>query len=560
VPIVTRNHLVAAAVAVSMVCTGGVIAGTPAAADPAVAAQVSAMLDWQPCFPRAGQFQCATLPVPLDYGQPSGNQIPVAVIRQRATDPAHRIGSLVLNPGGPGGSGVDLVRDAGPFIFNDEVRARFDIVSFDPRGIARSRPLRCFDDPSQWEPYFKPFAFPSTRAQEQLWIATDRYLLQACDQRAGAIINHMSTANVARDMDMLRQALGDPKLNYVGVSYGSYLGVTYANLFPDHFRALVVDGVLDPIQWATGSGDGTAVPFSTRLRSDAGAQATLNEFFRLCDAAGRSACAFAPRSAKRFAALGERLKDEPVVIKDPVTGDPIAVVDYSIFIAVTLGAMYFSPAWPDFAHALAELESVADDEALRAALQSVNHQLGLDDPALSRYRNELEGFPGVACSDTDNPNSYQAWSRAGAAADANFGYFGRIWTWASSLCAEWRGRDAGRYTGPFNTATAAPVLVVGNLFDPATRYEGAVTVNELLPNSRLLTVNGWGHTSIGLSACADAIEADYLLTGALPAQGQVCQQDNNPFAPPAAESASRTQAARVIHAITIPLAVPATQG
>jgi pimeloyl-ACP methyl ester carboxylesterase len=557
---VGRKQLAVATVAVSMACAGGVIGVTPAAAVPAVPVQASAVLDWQPCFPRFGRFQCATLPVPLDYGQPSVNKIPVAVIRQRATDPAHRIGSLVLNPGGPGGSGVDLVRDAGPFLFTDEVRARFDIVSFDPRGIARSRPLRCFDDPSQWGPYFKPFAFPSTQAEEKLWIATDRYLLQACDHRAGAIIDHMSTANVARDMDMLRQALGDPKLNYLGVSYGSFLGVTYANLFPEHFRALVVDGVLDPIQWATGSGDADTVPFSTRLRSDAGAQATLNEFFRLCDMAGRSPCAFAPRSAKRFAALGERLKKEPVVIKDPTTGDTI-VVDYSILIAFTLGAMYFSPVWPDFAHALAELESLADDDALRAAFNSVNHQLGLDDPALSRYRNELEGFPGVACSETDNPSSYKAWSRAGAAANSKFGYFGRLWTWASSLCAEWRGRDAGRYPGPFTAATSAPVLVVGNLFDPATRYEGAVTVNQLLPNSRLLTVNGWGHTSIGLSACADAVEAAYLLTGALPAQGQVCEQDNNPFAAgaAAAESTGRAQAARVIHAITIPLAVPGTQ-
>src|SRR6476619_4373635 len=138
---VARNHFAAGAVAVSLACTGGVFAVTPALAAPAVPAQASAVLDWRPCFPRAGRFQCATLAVPLESGPPSGDTIPVAVIRHRATDPAHRIGSLVLNPGGPGGSGVDVVRDAGPFIFNDEVRARFDIVSFDPRGIARSRPL-----------------------------------------------------------------------------------------------------------------------------------------------------------------------------------------------------------------------------------------------------------------------------------------------------------------------------------------------------------------------------------------------------------------------------------
>src|SRR5207249_4418253 len=125
--------------------------------------------------------------------------------------------------------------------------------------------------------------------------------------------------------------------------------------------------------------------------------------------------------------------------------------------------------------------------------------------------NFVEGFPGVACADSDNPDSYDAWSTQGALADEQFGYFGRIWTWVTSICAKWPGADADRFIGPFTHATANPVLVIGNLFDPATRYQGAVTAHALLPNSALLTLHGWGHTSLFLSGCIDSFEQDYLL-------------------------------------------------
>lgn len=497
-------------------------------------------LEWKPCHAEVGpRFQCATAQVPLDYDRPRGATISIALTRLPATDPAQRIGSLFLNPGGPGGSGVDYVLGAGPVLYTDAVRARFDLVGFDPRGVMRSTPLRCFDSPEQWPP-FPPFAFPLTREQEQQWVATDRALDQACRRRGGPILDHMSTANVARDLDVLRRLVGDDKLSYAGVSYGSYLGVTYANLFPGRVRALVVDGVLDPIGWSTGRGiEGFLVPFSTRLRSDSGAQATLEEFFRLCDAGGER-CAFSGGAADRFAALARRLREQPAEI---VFDDGTSLsVDYTVLIGITLGAMYDSAIWPDFARLLASVEaagapsrlSVQPPPPIRDRRPRYIAPGGIAAPSSieEQYMNFREGFPGVACSDTTNPRSYVAWSINGALADAQFGYFGRIWTWVSSICAEWPGADRDRYTGPFDRPTANPVLVVGNRFDPATRYEGALFVHDLLPRSALLTLEGWGHTSLFKSACADETIARYLIALATPPPGATCHQDLVPFASP----------------------------
>jgi pimeloyl-ACP methyl ester carboxylesterase len=496
---------------------------------PGVADAAPSRVKWTPCHADIGpRFECAVAQVPLDYDRPRGPRIDLALTRLPATDPNRRIGSLFLNPGGPGGSGVDFVLFAGPQLYTPEVRARFDLVGFDPRGIMRSTPLRCFGSDAEW-PQVPPAVFPITRAQEQQQIAFDRTLDRACAKRGGPIRDHMSTANAARDLDVLRDLVGDDKLTYAGVSYGSYLGVTYANLFPGRVRALVVDGVLDPIAWSTGrnAAEGLLVPFSTRLRSDAGAQATLQEFFRLCDAGGPR-CAFSGGAAARFAALARKVAREPVEVtyEDGTT----ETIDYTLLIAITLGSMYDSPSWPDFAGFLAFVESAGATSRIAGTVPRPDVERRPHYGIEEQYMNFLEGFPGVACADSVNPRSYLAWSVNGALADAQFGYFGRIWTWASSICAEWPGRDEDRYLGPWNRVTANPVLVVGNRFDPATRYEGALTMANLLPRSALLTVEGWGHTSLFLSACADQTIARYLLSGATPARGATCRQDVVPFA------------------------------
>jgi pimeloyl-ACP methyl ester carboxylesterase len=512
----------------------------------ATAGDATPAIDWSPCHRNLGfPFECARVRVPLDYSDPGGTTISLALARLPASDPAHRIGSLFVNPGGPGGSGVDVVLAAGPYLYGGAVQAQFDIVGFDPRGIMRSTPLRCFDDPSQWGPLFLPYSFPLTHHQERRVRRADQYLVGACAARGGAILDHMSTADAARDMDRLRAAVGDDQLTYVGVSYGSFLGVTYANLFPDRVRAVIVDGVLDPIAWTTGiDGERHTVPFSTRLRSDMGAQATLDQFFTLCDAGGRR-CAFAPHSADRFARLARKLLKGPITVVDPA-GHTFHF-RYQDLIGNTLNAMYDSFSWRRLARFLADVESQASPAQLGRALDALHGTERVASVgAGGRYLNFPEGFPGVACSDSDNPVSYSAWHEQGVIADERFGYFGRPWTWATSICARWPGFDEARYMGPFDARTANPVLVVGNLYDPATRYQGAQIVHQLLPKSALLTVHGWGHTSLFLSRCADRVSVAYLLRGATPAPGKVCNQDQVPFTSGAGLDAADRHRAAVI--------------
>src|SRR3954453_12722117 len=361
---------------------------------PGLAQAAPASVAWSKCHGDLGPFDCGTVQVPLDYGQPNGGEISIALLPLPATDPERGIGSLFLNPGGPGGSGVDFTLFAGPALFTPEVRARFDLVGFDPRGVLRSSPLRCFGTPRQWEPYFVPFAFPRTAAEEQTWIAADRYLSAACAQRGGRIAEHMATADVARDLDVLRQAVGDERLTYAGYSYGSYLGVTYANLFPDRVRALVVDGVVDPIAWATGRGEGaTRLPFAARLGSDRAAQATLGEFFRLCDAGG-PACAFSGGAAARFAALAVRLKAHPLDFALP--DGSVVRIDYSLLISATFGTLYDSASWEDFAHLLADVEAQTASTAIAAKLQRLAVRPALiAKRGFPRYPNFVESTPAI---------------------------------------------------------------------------------------------------------------------------------------------------------------------
>ena len=490
---------------------------------------------WSPCFRDFGPFQCASVPVPLDYDEPNGATVLVALVRLPASDQASKIGSIFVNPGGPGGSGIEFALGVAPLFAASGLSASFDLVGFDPRGIGRSTAIRCFGTQRQWGSVLVPYAFPFTADEEGPWIAGELHMDDVCDQRAGRILDHMATADVARDLDTLRAAVGDEKLTYLGISYGTYLGNTYANLFPDNFRAMVLDSALDPVAWSTGVAGEEGLPFSTRLRSSIGAQATLDEFFRLCDAGGPN-CAFSGDSAARFAALADQLKAGPIDVVDPISG-AVVPFRYQDLIANALFSMYDAASWPALAQFLAFIEQQASAATLGKALARLWVDQGyISKRGFPRYFNALEGFPSVACSDTDNPDDYAVWSEVAPADDAAHGYFVRQWTWASSICAQWPGADADRYMGPFDSETEAPILFLNNRFDPATRYEGAVAAESALPNAALITVNGWGHGATPTSSCAIAAVVGYLLTGDSPGD-LTCDPDVVPFADPVAAAA-----------------------
>jgi pimeloyl-ACP methyl ester carboxylesterase len=475
------------------------------------------VLDWQPCFDDG--FTCARAHVPLDYDDPSGPQISLRLARLASTDPDRRIGTLFVNPGGPGNPGVDFVVLAAREVLSARLRARFDIVSFDPRGVAGSAPVRCYRRHEANDPYEGLPVFPLTSREERDTIIANAEYAAACVRNEQTMTRHTSTANVARDLDLLRQAVGDDTLTFAGFSYGTYVAATYANMFPNRVRALWVDGVLDPVAWATGrNGAGSRVPFSTRLRSGESSTATMQAFLRACDGADRR-CAFAGRNTQaKFDRLLDRLREEPVRGED---GE--ILFRYGDAVASWLPPLYFQDAWPSLGDQLQQLYELTTPGA------AARQHLDLLRVADELTGNATDGFNAVACVDTTNPTDTAAWPRAADAADARSAPFGRLWTWESGRCATWAARDTDRYMGPFDKRTSAPVLVVGNKLDPSTPYRGAVALDRLLPRSRLLTVDYAGHTSLGQSRCVTRVVDTYLINGSLPSPGTVCQSDRQPF-------------------------------
>ncbi|HEY6528169.1 MAG TPA: alpha/beta hydrolase [Cellvibrionaceae bacterium] len=490
---------------------------------------------WQPCYTNDNPaLLCASYAVPLDYQArkntvESTKTIDIALIKLPAANTSKKsLGSLFINPGGPGGSGVDWLRTAGRYSFSEEVRNSYDLISFDPRGIHLSTPATCGMQIENVAQYYTGVYFPSNPTQASDQIEKNKNFSALCKENGNAILQHMSTADVAKDMDIMRQAVGDPLLNYVGYSYGSYLGATYANLFPERVGRFILDGVLDPIEWSTGRGfSGWLIPVTKRLGGDKASLATLNEFLRLCDLAGADNCHFAGNAAQRFDALANTIKTHPITL---FAEDGTAFnVDTPLFITTVKGLLYNVLNWQGLADLLAFTEAGVPPRIMGERYSKLMSLFSEDQALVIPFENGDVGFSSVLCSDSNNPRAPWIWPLAAAVADEQNGYFGASWSWVSSICAHWPANQLSRYSGPFNKRTRNTVLVTNTLFDPATSYAGAQTVRQLLPNSRLLTVAGWGHTTPGLSTCADSITATYLLTGELPNEDTTCTQDTMPF-------------------------------
>lgn len=478
--------------------------------------------------------QCASIDVPLDYDDPGGPTVSVALSRIPARKPSERIGALVLNPGGPGVWGTAFPQRATTWL-GAEVLDRFDLIGFDPRGTYESTQTRCFPTAAKAERVTQPLlamGFPVTPREESTWIQSSTKVARACSGYGQDLAAAMSTAQVARDLDVIRRALGESSLNYLGFSYGSYLGQVYANMFPDRFRALAIDGVIDPRAWV-GTRATADVPMSVRMGSAPASSAALTETFRLCTDAPDVCGVSDP--AGTFARVAERLRTDPLTMVDETGAED--VLTYQKFVATALYSLY-SESGPEVIPMLAEIVEQLQVQGLPAfqhqrlaSTYGKTAERARRQAEQSGYLNLVEQVPAVMCSDSRNPRKPSAWTAMADRQDALAPYFGRHWLWGSAYCADrsWNATDEDAWQGPFDTPTAAPVLVVGNHHDPATSYSAAVAVSELLPNSRLLSSTNWGHTAYGVSACATRHVDRYLVSGVLPPEGTLCTDGHQPF-------------------------------
>jgi pimeloyl-ACP methyl ester carboxylesterase len=488
--------------------------------DPLAEAADTPKVSWDPCD---DGFLCATAGVPMDYNLPHGEQIDLAVIKLPATDPSKRIGTLFINFGGPGNSGVDRLRQRAkwPWLFSDELRSRFDLVSWDQRGVARSAAVRCFpDNAEQWQYLVPSPGLPVDAAAEDQLFAWARGFADRCRERAGSILDHASSANSARDLELLRRAVGDPALTYHGISYGTQLGAIYANLFPGRVRAMVFDGSIDFEGNISGHGsEGATVPLNTRQDVPVGTAAAFDEFLRDCSTAGRR-CAFSDGNPwTKWAALTERFRNSPVL----VYGHPWTLPEIA---ASTLAV-------PDSYPELAELLQQFFDTGT-AAPELVADVVGTSPPPADVEQlylgNREEAYNAIQCADSIVPTDPQDYRRASTVAAASSPDFGRISVFDTIPCAFWQGHDADRYPGPWNRRTSAPILVLNTRNDPATPLDGAYAGAAELHQARVVVTEGAGHTSMYVaSTCTERVKRNYLFTAALPPVGTSCSRDRSPF-------------------------------
>lgn len=517
------------------VLVGAVIAPVKAAAAPTTSALERArvdavptpVIDWQPC----NLGECATVALPLDYDDPTGDTIDIALTRIPARDPSRRIGSLFLNPGGPGASGAEFPLRATAWI-GDEVRDRFDLIGVDPRGTNGSTNTQCFPTVKKLNKAtstLTDITFPVSRSEEKRFIKAATRLAKSCSRFGRAVASAISTAQVARDMDVLRRAVGDSQLTFLGFSYGTYLGQVYANMFPDRVRAIAIDAVINPVEWV-GTDRTANTPMTVRMDSASSTSEALSELFRRCSAAPDRCGVTDPEGT--FARVADRLRREPLVLDDAAGATTIT---YQRFVSSVVFALYSdvgAESIPQMAALLDQLQQPSLTPARRSQLSAAHAKTServLQEAA--HYNNAVEQVPAIMCTDSRNPRRTSVWSALAASEDARAPYFGRFWLWNSVYCAGqlWGAYDEDAYAGPFDTVTANPILVVGSLHDPATSYRAAQATARLIPRSRLLTSTNWGHTAYGISACATAHVDRYLVVGTLPPEGMVCDDAHQPF-------------------------------
>jgi pimeloyl-ACP methyl ester carboxylesterase len=433
--------------------------------------------------------------VPLDYRKPHGQSIGIAVIRKPSTG-THR-GSLIVNPGGPGGSGVDFVaQDAGAF---SQLTDHYDLVSFDPRGVGQSHPVRCLSS-AQLDTFINTDPAPRTAAQLAGTVAQAKKFADACFAKNGSFLEHIGTIDQARDMDVLRAAVGDPKLTYYGASYGTYLGAKYAQLFPTHIRAMVLDGALDPNESATNE---------NRVQAD-GFQVDLRDFLASC--ASGSSC---PLGSSEPAALATIHRLETSLVQHPIAVGSRSLGAGEFFEGLAAG-LYSPTDWTQLAEAIA-LAKQGSGAAMLLFSDSLTER-----QSDGSYSNLIESNTAINCIDRPSPRSVSAYVSAAKAFAKTAPDFGAPIEFGALACAFWKVPPV-ESPHPVHAPGSPTILVIGTTKDPATPYVWAQSLAKQLSKGVLLTFRGDGHTAaLRGDSCVDSAVHAYVESLVAPAAGTSC--------------------------------------
>nr|WP_236539236.1 alpha/beta hydrolase [Spiractinospora alimapuensis] len=465
-------------------------------------------LTWDSC---GGGFECAWFEVPLDYDNPGEETVEIAVRRLPASgdDP---VGSLVVNPGGPGGSGVDYVGQS-LSTMSPELLTEFDVVGFDPRGVGYSEPLECLDTAGV-DAYLGAGIVPEedgslTEASRTELDERNAEFIAGCEAELGEDLRHLGTANVARDMDILRELLGDERLSYLGKSYGTYLGTHYAARFPENVRAAVLDGAVDPTLSSLEMGTQQAEGFQTAL-----------EAF-VADCVDQRDCVLGAESdGTPEGAMAELEEFVAGTAEEPLEnglGDGREVNATWTELGL-LSALYNEASWPVVRDALTAAYDGDGTELLRLAdnLYGRSH----DGP----YENMTSVLVSVNCIDRPGTEDVDTIQDAANRAAEESPIFGPSLAWGAHVCTDWPGTEPVEQD--FSAVGAAPLLVVGTTRDPATPHVWAERLAGELESGVLLTYDGDGHTAYRMGdPCVDAAVDEYLIEGRPPADGTVCPGD-----------------------------------
>ncbi|WP_026248717.1 alpha/beta hydrolase [Streptomyces sp. LaPpAH-108] len=469
-------------------------------------------IDWQDCpadWGLAKPIQCGWVTVPVDYAHPHGKQIKLAVDRIGNTGTKQdRQGALVYNPGGPGGSGMRFptrVTTKNPLWTN--VSKAYDFVGFDPRGVGHSAPISCVD-PQEFVKAPKADPVPDTEADKRAQRKLAREYAEGCGERSGAMLPHMTTPNTARDLDVIRAALGEKKLNYLGVSYGTYLGAVYGTLFPGHLRRMVVDSVVNP--------DRDNIWYQANLNQDIAFEGRWKDWE---DWVAANDAAF-HLGTTRAAVQAKWLKLRATAKKQPLGG----VVGPAELIGFFQSAPYYDSSWVPVATVFSKYVAGDTQALVDAAAPDLSDTAG---NASSENGNAV--YTAVECADAKWPTDWKTWDRDNTRLNKDYPFMTWANAWMNLPCATW---PAKQHT-PVEVTThrgLPPVLIVQSTNDAATPYEGAVSLHKRFKNSRLITERDAGsHGVTGLvNPCINERVDAYLLKGQLDRSDVTCAPHATP--------------------------------